>query len=212
MKIIILMSFILACLCLNSFSESIEPPPARDGRIAVPATLKTDPILNVNIGKFKAKFEKTTLGEILKTVGVGTIHHAGDAGGSQYWLCYTLPNQRVWLISNGEMGGSDHVLTQVQAISTKQDSLVNTSCPQIPTPFQTISMNFGWIGTTQESLIRVLGQPSGKDGGRFKYLYEGKEPGVSDGQKMEWDVLSFLEVTIANNEISSVYASHVTSY
>jgi hypothetical protein len=110
------------------------------------------------------------------------------------------------------MGGNEHELTQVQAISIKPTSIVIASCPQIPLRFQTISMNFGWIGTSQESLVKVLGQPSGKNDGRFQYLYEGKKPGMYQGQKIEFDVLGFIDVTIVNNKISSVYASHVTSY
>jgi hypothetical protein len=52
---------ILTSFCHNSYSEPIEPPPARDGRITVAPTLTTDPIQKIEIGKFKAKFEKTTL-------------------------------------------------------------------------------------------------------------------------------------------------------
>jgi hypothetical protein len=212
MKIRLLMFIvILSSLCHNSYGESIEPPPPTNERITVSATLKVDPVQEIRIGSFKAQFEKTTLGEILDAVGIGSIQHAGDAGGSQYWLCYSLPNERIWLISHGEMGGSNHALTQVQAISTKS-SRENAACPQIPICFQSIAMNFGWLGTTQEKFLKVLGQPSGKQDGRLMYYYAGKEPGVYDGQKMEWDVTSYVEVVMEKNKISSISASHVTSY
>ena len=65
--------------------EPTNPPPIGE-KITVPATLKVDPVQEIRIGSFKAEFEKTTLGEILNVLGIGSIQHAGDAGGSQYWL------------------------------------------------------------------------------------------------------------------------------
>ena len=213
MKIIILtLVILLSSFSPSSSGESVELPPHREGRITVPPTLKTDPIHEITIGNFKAKFEETTLSEILKAVGVGTIQYNRDDGVGQYWLCYSLPHQRVWFISNELMSGSEYELTQVQAVSIKPTSIVNASCPQIPPRFQTISMNFGWIGSSQETLVKVLGQPSGKNDGHFQYLYEGNESGMYQGQKVEFDVLGFIDATIVNNKISSVYVSHVTSY
>lgn len=213
MKIILLtFIIILSSLCHNSFGETTEPPPPTNERITVSATLKVDPIQEIRIGSFKAQFEKTTLGEILDALGIGSIQHAGDAGGSQYWICYSSPNQRIWLISHGEMGGSDHALTQVQAISTRSTSPGNAACPQIPIRFQSVSMNFGWIGTSQEKFLKAPGQPSGKQDGLFIYYYAGKKLGMYDGQSMEWDVTSYVEVVISDNKVSSIFASHVTSY
>lgn len=192
-----------------AFSESMSPPPTR-GMITVSATLKTDPVQSIHLGDFVAEFEKTTLGEIRDTLGLGSIQHTGDAAESQYWLCYSLPSQRVWLISHGEMGGSDHALTQVQSVSTSSPG--NALCPQIPTRFQIISLNFGWIGTTKEYLLKVLGQPSGIEDNRLIYYYGGKKSGIYQGQSVEWDVIGYVEVVIIDNKVSSLYASHVTSY
>jgi len=184
-------------------------PPRTSEIITVPATLKIDPIQEIHIGNFKAEFERTTLGEILEALGIGSIQHAGDAGGYQEWLCYALPNQRIWLISS-EMGGGR--LTQVHAISKRSASQGNAACPQIPTRFQSISMNFGWLGTTQKKLLKALGQPSGTQDSRLMYFYAGKKPGLYGGQSVEWDVTSYVEAVIVDNKISSLYASHVTSY
>lgn len=208
--IFILLMFFLA-LSNIAFSGSLSPPPTH-GMITVPATLKSDPVQSIRIGDFVAEFEKTTLGEIRDTLGFGSIQHSGDAAESQYWLCYSLPSQRVWLISNGEMGGSDHALTQVQSTLTSSTSQENTACPQIPTRFQTIYLNFGWIGTTQESLLKALGQPSGIKDSRLIYYYSGKKSGVYQGQSVEWDVTGYVEAVIIDNKVSSLYASHVTSY
>ena len=208
-RLILFLFMLFLAFSNTAFSESLSPP-STHGMITVPATLKADPVQSIRIGSFIAEFEKTTLGEIRDTLGLGSIQHSGDAAESQYWLCYSLPNQRVWLISHGEMGGSDHALTQVQSISTSSPG--NASCPQIPKHFQTISLNFGWIGTTKVSLLKALGPPSGIENGHLIYYYSGKKSGIYQGQSVEWDVIGYVEAVIIDNKVSSLYASHVTSY
>jgi hypothetical protein len=73
-------------------------------------------------------------------------------------------------------------------------------------------MNFGWIGTTQENLLKALGRPSATQDGRLMYFYAGKKSGLYGGQNVKWDVTSYVEAVIVDNKISSIVASHVTSY
>jgi hypothetical protein len=53
------------------------------------------------------------LGEILQSARTGAIHHPGDAGQSEYWVCFTTPygaqTQRIW-VSAGELGGPEHTV------------------------------------------------------------------------------------------------------
>ncbi len=51
-----------------------------DKSTEVSATLKVDPVKEIRFGPMVANFEKTTLTEILKTLGVGKMEHKGDAG------------------------------------------------------------------------------------------------------------------------------------
>jgi hypothetical protein len=190
--------------------ESTSPPATND-IISIDATLKVDPVRKIQIGKFIAGFESTTLDEIRKFLGTGSIDHSGDAGSSQYWLCYSLPGQRVWFISHGEMGGSTHVLTQVRVISTDPKKVENKSCPTLPPEVKPIQFDFGWIGTTKESLIDSLGQPSGIDGNALIYYYQGKKTATYSGVHADWDVLGYVKVIFENNKIISIYASHITS-
>jgi len=194
----------------SAFGGAVAPPPVNDV-ISVSPTLKKDPAQEIRLGDFLAKFEKTTLGEIKYTVGSGSIRHSGDAGGSQYWLCYSLPGQRVWLISHGEMGGSNHALTQVHAISTDTELQANDMCPMLPKNLQPISFPFGWIGTDKEDLYQVLGKPSGIQEGNHIYLYEGKENVTRRGQSLEFYVLGYVEAKVVDGKIAKIYASHVTS-
>ncbi len=213
----------LACLCIlsgdrlyaetNQDSELIRPP-IREGIIKVPPTLKTDPLTSMRMGTFEVKFEETTLGAVINEVGVGSIQLTRETGESQYYLCYSLPDQhqRIWLISNGEMGGPDHALTQVYAVSTIKPIRKNVACPQIPSGFQSISMKFGWLGTTHKKLLTSLGKPSGSKDGRLIFLYEGEKTGIYQGKSVEFDVITYIEAQINDNKISSLYISHVTTY
>jgi hypothetical protein len=210
MNIRFLTLILLISLLNNAFGGSSVPPPT-SRIISVPATVKKDPVQKVRLGNFFADFEKTTLSEIRSAIHAGSIDHSGEAGGSQYWLCYSLPGQRIWFISNGEMGGREHALTQIHAVSGTGFQ-GNDSCPSLPKSFQPVSFDFGWIGTDQDHLLKILGQPSGKQGANHIYYYEGKKPAKDDGKTVEWDVVGYMEAKIVNGKIASLYVSHVTSY
>ena len=200
----------LIALLNNAFGGSSVPPPTSH-IISVPATLKKDPAQKVRLGNFFINFETTTLSEISSAIHSGSIDHSGEAGSSQYWLCYSLPRQRIWFISNGEMGGREHALTQIHVISGT-DFQGNASCPLLPKSFQPASFDFGWIGTDQGHLLDTLGPPSGKQGANHIYYYKGKKPAKIDSKVVEWDVVGYVEAKIVNGKIASLYVSHVTSY
>jgi len=187
-------------------------PPVVGDEITAPATLENDPVQQIYLGGFVAKFEEKTLGEILAAVGHGSIEHAGDASESQYWLCYSLPYQRLWLISHGEMGGVDHTLSAVSAQSINSGNVENSMCPTLPTAFQPVSFDFGWLGTDKEKVIQSLGQPSATEDNRIMFFYEGKQPGPYQGQTVDWDVLGYVEMVLEDGKVTFINASHVTSY
>ena len=60
----------------------------------------------LTMGSLKIQYEETTLPEVLKAIKSGSIQHQGDAGGSVYWLCYTVLkdgyNARIWIEASAE--------------------------------------------------------------------------------------------------------------
>lgn len=188
-----------------AFANSVTPPKT-DENIAVPATTEKDCVKSVSAGSAVFEFEKTALSEIQKAAGTGAIDHSGDAVESQYWLCYSFNNQTVWFISHGEMGGNNHVLTQVQAISK------NLGCAIPQKDFQKIKSSFGWLGMSAKELHELLGRPASQSTNNFQYYYAGKIRGPYDGKIVDWDVSAYIEATTENNKVTSIYASHVTSY
>ena len=196
---------VLYLVVLSASAGSVQPPEV-DWRITVPATIKADHVKTIKVGENVFKFEETPLSKIRQIVGVGEIEHAGDAAASQYWLCYSFLNQTVWFISHGEMGGPSNVLTQVQAVSQ------NLGCPELKTELHKIQSSFGWLGTSKESLLDLLGKPSGTSRDILKFFHLGTKPGEYNGEIVNWDVIGYVEVTIENNKVSSIYASHTTTY
>ena len=113
---------------VNGAAQSVPPPPSSD-EITAPATLKVRPATQLTFGKESAQFEQTALSSVLSKVGIGSVEHRGDAGASVYWICYTAQltdsAQRLWITSDGEMGGrGTH-----HRLSAEETSAV-PSCPR----------------------------------------------------------------------------------
>src|SRR5947207_15600203 len=90
--------------------------------------------------------------------------HTGDAGGSIYWLCYTIPHghatDRIWIISHREIGGPEGRVTSFAA-SRIDNAKVTTDCPPLPAANQPASLEIhGWLGAANPQLQRHLATPS----------------------------------------------------
>ena len=207
----VFMFTLFLCTYDNSLADNTAPPKIRDA-ITVPATLNTDPTLQIHIGLFTVKFEETSLNEIKNTIGPGVIRHSGDAGKSQYWLCYSTPGVRIWFISHGEMGGLEHALTRVIAVSESSTSQRDSDCPLMPDKFHSISFPFGWIGTTKKALLEALGPPSGTANGSLKYFYERPILDKDHGNTIIGYVDGYVDMRLLNSRVTMLDAGHITSY
>ena len=71
------------------------------------------------LGDLVIVFDETTLAEAQKQIKLGRIDNRGDASESSFWLCYSISGsgsqEQIWLVSDGEMGGPDHVIHGVAA-------------------------------------------------------------------------------------------------
>ena len=195
-----------------AWGEPVIPPDFGDDTITVPATLNKDPLPYIKLGKLTAKFEETTLGEILNVFGKGSMKSSGEGCGHQYWLCYSLPNQRFWLASHGEMGGDEHSLTQVYAITTTSNSQEElAACPMVQDHHLPVEFSFGWIGMNKEALVKALGKPSGVKDDRYFYLFESERWGKYRDEMVIWTTMGYVELILDGQKVISIMASHVTS-
>ena len=183
------------------------PPKTPFDSVDWTALSSVKPTTGISMGGFNVLYEKTTLGEIRNKVGSGVIKHQGDAAESTYWLCYTTQEERVWILS-GEMGGSENAVLNVEVESGGFKS--SQSCPMLPKAFQPVSFNNGlWVGTSEESVLKLLGRPSHTEDQWLSFDYAGKDMGFCK----PWgaDVMNWVLVKVKNGHVVAIHAGQVTS-
>src|SRR5271154_36263 len=80
---------ILVGSTLGAAAANTLEPPARPDEVRGEGTLKVQPAVGIRMGGLFVRFETTTLSELLGFANAGAIGHHGDAGGSEYFVCYT---------------------------------------------------------------------------------------------------------------------------
>lgn len=199
----------LMCFAVAATATNPPPSPPQD-TMNWKALSREAPSDGFLLGSMLVGFEKTTLGEIIAATGKGAIDHRGDAGDSEYWLCYSLPNQaqRIWVVSSGEMGGKDHLVTglvaeQLRAAGGTED------CPALPAK-TTVALagHKGWLGMTAKDVARRFGTPSHEMGAWQVFYFREKLRGVcgGEGERVNW-----LWIRQANGHVQTIIAGQVTS-
>lgn len=214
MKIILglLVVLILTGISTISSADSIPPKTPFDSQ-SWKAMSKEKPSNGIKMGSLRVKFEETTLDYIRKAASAGEILHHGDAGESIYWLCYTNFNssrgERIWVISDGEMGGSEHSVTRVSA-QILPNVKATKDCPALPANLKPVSLdNDLWLNSAASVVLKKLGAPSYKKEPWRVYDFEGKLPGNcgADG----FDLSNWLMVRVGKGRVTSLHAGQVTS-
>lgn len=184
-------------------------PPSKmgpSGKLALPSS-------GVTLGPLHIYFEKTFLNDIWQSTLTGKIYHFGEADKGNYWLCFTVnqsqPAQRIWILSDGDLGGTEHTVTGISAEFVKGGKPPR-DCPLLPAEFLPISLDNGvWLGSAAEDVRGVFGGDSLRDDVWGQWLYEGKIHGerCSDG----FDRKSSLSVRLSGGRVDALYASQATS-
>jgi hypothetical protein len=204
----------LSCAAAESpLSPSNLPPETPFGDELPSESRPNPPSDGIALGSYTVAFEKTSLADVIKATGAGLIRHAGDAGGSQYWLCYTVPSKSpstLWVISHGEMGGPDHFVTSL-AWMAKTDGASPAECPSLASQVLPISLSNGLkLGDSADVVTRILGAPQAKRNGWVSFSYVGK---VEDDGRCNggFDLGNWLIIDTTNGTIQSIHAGQVTS-
>lgn len=197
--------------CAVASAEPVPPPTQPFEARTWSASMKRKPTAGVMLGKWLVRFEKTTLQQALSRASAGAIAHAGDAGESVYWLCYTFPGQtpsRLWATSHGEMGGSEHAVTGF-TIAALESSEPVAECPTLPVHMQPVSIQGNiQLGMRERALAKAVGTPSYRTGEWISYDFVGKAQGNCPGG---FDVLNSLTFKLHRGSIEAIYANQVTS-
>jgi hypothetical protein len=192
-----------------------EPPPSLPfTTVDWVASMPKAPTKGVSLGDFRIQFEATTLGEVQRAVSVGAVAQRGDAAEHALWLCYTVGDSgmpgRIWLISDGEMGGDAHVITGITVTRTA-DERPSPDCPALPSIMHQIHFDVPiWLGSEDAQIDAALGKPSHVQGAWKAYNFQTKarDDGQCDGG---YDMLNWLFTKSKSGKIISIYAGQVTS-
>ena len=165
----------------------------------------------MHMGGFVIVWETTRLADVLNAIGVGTVQHGGDAGDSTYWICYasggTRP-QRIWLISDGEMGGFEHAISQVIA-EEQSDGATSQDCPQIPRAFLPVKLSNGlWLGAHEQTVVQATAVDSHSISPFHSIEYQTKVPGNCEGG---FDRIDWLDYKIDRGRIAVIWVGQATS-
>jgi hypothetical protein len=195
----------LTPLSAASTDGGVFPPKLPDMK-ELPSTLKSMPVAEVTLGTLPVEFEITSLLDVEKATKIGRIFHRGDAGESEYALCYTIAfgsaQERIWL-SSGELGGPEHSIENFYAETGS--NIAPNSCPALPTKFRPVSLsNSLWLGQTVSEVTKSLGQPSMKKDGWWLYSYSGKSPN-------DLDLSAIFGAKVAKGRVVGLFISHLTT-
>ena len=184
---------LLFAIPADDCSAQTPPPPVDEHAFErVPPTVVKRLATRFSLGAFAGRFEETRLGAVREAVGEGTIQHQGDAGDSIYWLCYRRAQHRLWVVSSGEMGGPDHLVTEIVEELTEKDTETSTDCAIIPEKFSPVVFDSKLhLGMSRQEVITALGPPSKSEAAQIVYSHEGK---LADGcDETAWLILGFRE-------------------
>lgn len=190
-KTLFLLLLIFAIPADNCSAQTPPPPVDEHAFESVPPTVVKRLATRFSLGAFAGRFEKTTLGAVRKAVGVGTIQHQGDAGGSIYWLCYRRAQHRVW-VSSGEIGGPDHLVTEIVEELSEKGTETSTDCATISEKFVPLVFDGKLqLGMSRSEVITALGPPSKSEAAQLVYSHAGKLANGFD--ETAWFILRFRE-------------------
>jgi len=199
----------------QAVAQSPPPAPARGKTLGI-TELRATPAGGISVGSFHVEFEATQLDDIANRISRQLMQHEGDAGESVYWLCYTFTEktqkERLWFISDGEMGGANHLVTGVIAIRLSPTATKTTECRAPSMPVDKIAFDNGlWLGQSKQELRSKLGAEPQANRGWWSYRYSGTTPVQSGGRTTTFDVTSQLDVELRDSRIAAIRASQIYS-
>jgi hypothetical protein len=187
----------------------LSPYKALDLPKSIHPTLTVAPVQAITAGSLSITLESTPLDVVKKEFG-GKIRGAGDAGDAVSWLCYAGKDsdQRAliyWFVSNDEMSGDDHEVTQV-AVQLNPGVESPRGCAVAPPNLTGISFGVPSVGAGLDAVTKQLGE--GKPSARG-YLGYGSE--VVQTSPKDATVTQSVQYRFRHGSVTVVSVSQVTT-
>ena len=190
-KTLFLLLFLFAIPAAEGSAQT--PPPPFDEHVfdRVPPTIAERLAIRFSLGAFAVRLEETPLDAVREAVGVGTIQHQGDAGATIHWLCYRHAQHRLWL-SSGDIGGPDHLVTELVEELTEKDAETPVDCAILPEKFSRLFVDGKLhLGMSRSEVVTTLGRPSKSEADGMVYSHHGNLANGFD--EAGWLILRFRE-------------------
>jgi len=93
-------------------------------------------------------------------------------------------------VSSGEIGGPDHLVTEIVEELTEKDTETSTDCAIIPEKFSPVVLDGKLhLGMSRQEVVTALGPPSKSEAAQMVYSHAGK---LADGfDETAWLILRF---------------------
>ncbi|MDB5985262.1 MAG: hypothetical protein JWR16_315 [Nevskia sp.] len=199
---------------------SAAPLPPSDPWNELPvATLATQPVSALQLGRIKIWLEFNTLADVIKVAGANPIAHFEDDEASYDWLCYDADahRQRLWFVSDTDMGGEQRMVTSIVAMLVEAPSDPSAACPLLPKALSSVALDRAiWLGTRDGELAKKLGEPSSslRDWQSFysnhRMLAPRKTPNEEGAMDDDVDESSYLNVRLVDGRVVQLVACKLT--
>jgi hypothetical protein len=191
-----------------------EPPEHSRVAVATVVPLSDDPLPHFALGSVRVVLGQTTLDDVHVALLSGAVQHSGDAANSSYWLCYTVlePSAaRMWILSDGEMGGVNHAVTGLVAMEIRGPMRVAADCPTLPQSARTPVLS---NGITLGSSRPQIGTAFGKVPIRARWTrYEFQKSGIAQATRSDerLDIQSQVDVKVCPDRVCAIVAHRIES-
>ncbi|MGA7697038.1 MAG: hypothetical protein WCA76_18570 [Candidatus Sulfotelmatobacter sp.] len=184
---------ILLVLASAAFTETDERASQRSDKVVweppewnipenVKATVAKEMFSRFRVSGYEVTLEETSMEDAEQHLG-GVIGKRGDAGDAMQWLCFqgadSVGGWVLWLES-GEINGGSVGSLQWQRLSNRD--VLDRRCHALQkagTPIQLpLSLK---LGAKSSDVLKSLGPPTSKDGGRLIYLHEHEVGAIRGG-------------------------------
>lgn len=202
--------FVMASAFAATGAIGAAPPPSAPSLHGV--TTKSPPVTAVTLGSLEVALEVTTLSEVIDGVGFGLIEHNGDAGESEYWICYRTDDSLIWIVSDGEMGGEKHAVTRIAALRrTQQTDVAGCSASAVAKSLLVVNGKLK-LSVPTSKVATLPGGTIGKPGS-FSFDYQGKS-GTSDSGRCPpdgFDIENWLMVVSDQGTVNEIHLGQISS-
>lgn len=169
----------------------------------VEPTLRSAPVGAIHAGSLSIHLEKTPLARLQKAFG-GTLQQGGDAGNSAQWLCLRARDGTQWVafwfISNSEMGGPEHAVTQV---ALQRLAGPPPGCSEAPAGFS-VDLRVPGLGASRQAIARQFGAAApGTDAGYASSTAVHGLPGATRLQSVQYRLVDGVVVTVSVAQVTS---------